>query len=219
MTETPSFSACVYLDTVALKLSIREVHGYTSVEEVVNWGERELAVTSHKPTVAHPIERISNPELVLEANLLPRIAALANEGLIELVIQNETLVEFSGLPRAAGRPFFGAPLRHVSAPFEYGRVVYSSSADSDKLQYDFIAGINAPRFIELQKACGAYQGDVPPPRNQLLDAFHVWCAEAAGCTQFLTCDMSLVRYVQRQKRYVPTVQVVLPSQLLTVLAQ
>jgi hypothetical protein len=154
-----------------------------------------------------------------EAKLLPQIAALAHEGAIELVIQNETLVELSGLPRSSGKLFFGAPVKHVSAPFEYGRIVFSSSGDSEKLQYDFLARIRDSRFIALQKACGAYQGELPPPRNQLLDAFHVWCAEASHCTHFLTCDMSLVGYVHRQKRHVPAVRVILPSQLLAALAQ
>jgi hypothetical protein len=146
--------------------------------------------------------------------LLPTIAGLARDGTIELVVQNETLVELWGLPRAAGKPFFGAPLKEVRAPFEYGRVVFAACEDAEKLQYDFLAGIRDARFIELQKACGAYQGAPPPPRNQLLDAFHVWCAEASESKYFLTCDMSLVRYVARQKQYIPAVRVVLPSQLL-----
>lgn len=219
MTDTPSSSTRVYLDTSALKLSVQAIEGFTPVDEVVNWGGRELTVTVHKPAVAYPIEGIDNAELKSEARLLPRIADLAHKGSIELVVQNETLVELWGLPRTAGKPFFGAPLKKIPAPFEYGRVVFAAFEDAETLQYDFLAGIKDARFIELQKACGAYQGAVPPPRNQLLDAFHVWCAEASRSKYFLTCDMSLVRYVGKQKQHVPAVRVVLPSHLLAELQQ
>jgi len=214
MTDTPSSSTCVYLDTSVLKLSIQAIEGSTPANAVVNWGGRELTVTVHKPTVAYPIEGIDNAELKSEARLLPKIADLAHRGFIELVVQNETLVELWGLPRTAGKPFFGAPLKGIPAPFKYARVSFAAFEDAEKLQYDFLAGIKDARFIELQKACGAYQGAIPPPRNQLLDAFHVWCAEASGSRYFLTCDMSLARYVGKQKQHVPAVRVVLPSHLL-----
>jgi hypothetical protein len=214
MTAVASSTIRVYLDTSALKLSIQAIEGWAPVDEIVNWGGRELTVTVHKPAVAHPIEGISNDELKREVKLLPKIAGLAHDGTIELVVQNETLVELWGLPRTGGKPFFGASLKKIRAPFEYGRVVFAAFEDAEKLQYDFLAGIKAPRFIELQKACGAYQGTVPPPRNQLLDAFHVWSAEVSESKYFLTCDMSLVRYVAKQKQYIPAARVVLPSQLL-----
>lgn len=210
----PSSTIRVYLDTSVLKLSIHAIEGWVPVDEVVNWGGRELTVTVHKPAVSRPIEGISNDELKREAQLLPTIAGLAHDGTIELVVQNETLVELWGLPRTAGKPFFGAPLKKIGAPFEYGRVVFAAFEDAEKLQYEFLARIKDARFIELQKACGAYQGAVPPPRNQLLDAFHVWCAEASDSKYFLTCDLSLVRYVAKQKHHIPAVRLVLPSQLL-----
>jgi hypothetical protein len=180
----------------------------------VNWGGRQFSVTVHKAAVSYPIESINNAELKNEAKVLPTIAALARDGTIELVVQNETLVEYCGLPRISGKPFFGAPLEKVQAPFEYGRSVFAADQETEKLQYEFLARIKDARFIELQKACGAYQGTIPPPRNQLLDAFHVWCAETSESRYFLTCDMSLVRYVARQKKQIPAVRVVLPSQLL-----
>lgn len=219
MTAAPSSTIRVYLDTSALKLSIQAIVGLTPVDEGVNWGGREITITVHKTAVTHPIEGINNTELKREADLLPKIAELAHEGTIELIVQNETLVELWGLPRTAGKLFFGAPLKKVQAPFEYSRVVFAAFEDSEKLQYDFLAGIKDSRFIELQKACGAYQGTIAPPRNQLLDAFHIWCAETSESQYFLTCDMSLVRYVAKQKQHIPAARVVLPSLLLAELQQ
>jgi hypothetical protein len=210
-------TACrVYLDTSALKFSIDRIEGWTPVEETVNWGGREFSVRVHKPAVALPIENIKNEELKSEARLLRRIAELAQEGLIELLVQNETMVELWGLPRSGvgNTLFFGARITKVKAPFEYGRVVFSAFEDAEKLQYEFLCRIASERFVDLQKACGAYQGSEPLSPNQLRDAFQVWCAEGAAARFFLTCDLSLVRYVQRQKRYIPKVRVVTPSQLL-----
>lgn len=210
-------TACrVYLDTSVLKDSIDRIEGWTPVEETVNWGGRARSVTVHKPAVARPIENIENEELKSEARLLRRIAELAQEGRIELLVQNETMIELWGLPRTGvgNTLFFGARITEVKAPFEYGRVVFSAFKDAEKQQYEFLSRITSERFVELQKACGAYQGSKPPSPNQLRDAFHVWCAEGADAQFFLTCDFSLGRYVQRQKQYIPKVRVVKPSQLL-----
>jgi hypothetical protein len=80
MTAVPSSSVRVYLDTSVLKLAVQAIEGFTPVDEVVNWGGRELTVTVHKPAVAYPIEGINNAELKSEANLLPKIADLAHVG-------------------------------------------------------------------------------------------------------------------------------------------
>jgi len=214
MNAVPSSTIRVYLDTSTLKLSIQTIEGTTPRDETVNWGGRQLTVTVHKPAVSYPLESISNAALKNQAKVLPAIAELARDGTIELVVQNETLVEYWGLPRISGKPFFGAPLKKVQVPFEYGRVIFTAHEETEKLQYEFLTQLKDVRFIELQKACGAYHGATPPPRNQLLDAFHVWCAEASESRYFLTCDMSLVRYVARQKKHIPAVRVVLSSQLL-----
>ena len=105
-------TACrVYLDTSALKFSIDRIEGWTPFEKIVKWGGREFSVTVHKPAVVRPIENITNEELKSEAQLLRRIAELAQEGRIELLVQNETMIELWGLPRAGvgNTFFFGCP--------------------------------------------------------------------------------------------------------------
>ena len=212
-------TACrVYLDTAALYNSIDRIEGWRPVEETVNWGGRAHSVTVHKSAVDFPIEDLENEELKSEARLLRRIAELAQEGRIELLVQNETMVElWSALRRSDIRNalFFGAPITEVKAPFEYGRVVFSAFEKANKVQYEFLSRITNERFVELQRACGAYQGSKKPlSPNQLRDAFHVWCAEGADAQFFLTTDFKLVGYVERQNRYIPKVRVVKPSQLL-----
>lgn len=174
----------------------------------------------HEPAAAFPNELLPNDELRNETRLLRHVAERARDGRVELIVQEETLIEFWGLPRTLDNRglFYGAPIRRIRAPFEYGRVVFEAFGDSRDLQYAFLSRITHKRFVELQKACGAYQGSKPRSPNQLRDAFQVWCAEAAGADFFLTCDLSLVRYVARQKRYVPKARVVKPSELLAALA-
>ena len=210
----------VYLETTALKFAVDRIGAWASTEKTVNWGGREFTVTVHEPAIALPNEELANDELKNEARLLPRVAELSDEGRIELLVQQETLIELWGLPRSIDQRglFYGAPIKKIAPPFEYGRIVFQAFADAGALQYDFLSRISEGRFLELQKACGAYQGSNPPSPNQLRDAFHVWCAEAGGADFFLTYDLSLVRYVGRQKRYVPKVRVVKPSELLVELA-
>jgi hypothetical protein len=65
----------------------------------------------------------------------------------------------------------------------------------------------------LQKLTGAYQGPGRLNRNQLLDAFHLWCAEYNHCDYFLTLDFNLSKIANKQKRRFPT-EIVKPSELI-----
>jgi predicted nucleic acid-binding protein len=49
--------------------------------------------------------------------------------------------------------------------------------------------------------------------NQLLDAFHLWSAEAAGCDYFLTLDFKLIKMMNQAPSSTP-VRIVRPSELL-----
>ncbi len=52
-------------------------------------------------------------------------------------------------------------------------------------QYNFLRSLDHGRFLELRRICGAEQGQ-KVNRNQLLDAFHLWCAEFNRCEYFLS---------------------------------
>ena len=77
-----------------------------------------------------------------------------------------------------------------------------------------MCSIKHPRFTELAKMTGAYQGASKPLNlNQALDAYHIWCAESAEIDYFLTMDYKLQKVVGRSK-FEPSVKVVTPDQLL-----
>jgi len=82
------------------------------------------------------------------------------------------------------------------------------------MQFRFLSSLKNKKFIELQKLTGADQGTGKLNRNQLLDAFHLWCAEYNGCDYFLTFDFKLMRVVGKQKgRFLG--EVVKPSELIS----
>ena len=79
---------------------------------------------------------------------------------------------------------------------------------------EFLGRVTHPRFLELQKATGAFQGaDRPPNRNQFLDAFHIWSAEVAEADYLLTLDAKMVRLVTDHPRYPPKVPCTTPGAL------
>jgi hypothetical protein len=170
-------------------------------------------------TLGHinPNERLSNPELRKEADLLPDVALAVKRSELEAVTQLEADVETWGLPNMdseSGR-FYGAPIRRVQAPIKYSRILFGwGHFDSKQLRRDFLLHIRHPRFLELQRMTGAYQGKKPPNENQLLDAFHIWCAEYNECDFFLTLDLKLIRIVSEHPKRLSGLELVRPSELL-----
>jgi hypothetical protein len=101
----------------------------------------------------------------------------------------------------------------VEGPFQYGRVVVDGTRRDH--QYEFLRSVKHARFTELQRSCGAYQGaDKPMQRNQLLDAFHVLCAESASATYFLTLDDKLIRALMSGSPRKTSVTLTTPKRLL-----
>lgn len=206
----------VFLDTSVLKFAVDR-------RLVLVPEKTDLTYTDGKPVYVHkPDYEFPNRALLDQGNkthfretlLLSPIADLATRGAIKLLCHNEVEWEFFGLPKTndpRGR-FYGAPIERVPGPVLYGRILVDGSGIDH--QFEFLKSFKQKRFLELQKATGAYQGEHKPPnRNQILDAWHLWCAEHSQSDYFLTLDKKLQRAVGSTKRYKPQVHVIAPEAL------
>jgi hypothetical protein len=135
----------------------------------VNWGGKERSVTVHEPLTVNRNERIQNPELKAEAELLPQVAALADAGLAIFQISIETQVEIGGIPDLDSETgyFYRADRQIAAAPVRYSRVLFGGIQDWWEGQYTFLSSLKHERFLQLQRITGAYQGlDKNVNRNQ-----------------------------------------------------
>lgn len=206
----------VYVDTNIFKFSATALPRLIPRTQQIDWGGTIQEVVVHDLKEVDPNESIRNPELKKEAELLPELASLGKAGRVKYLMQIEAEMESWGIPNMDSRTgrFYGAPIEHVEAPIKYQRVLVGGRAHPKDMQLDFLSKIQSPRFLELQKATGAYQGNKEPNRNQLLDAFHLWCAEYNQCEYFLTMDFKLIRMLTNSKYALESVLPVRPSQLL-----
>lgn len=208
-------TAKVYIDTNVLKFSATQLPRYRPRTQKINWGGREYETTVNDPVYVNPNDSIANPDLKAEVELLPALAEAGKAGLVKYVIQIETLFESWGLRKMKSEAgtFYDAPYEHVEAPVKYSRVLAGTGFNPKEMQFEFLSSIRDERFLELQKLTGAYQGAAKLNRNQLLDAFHIWCAEYNGCSYFLTLDFKLVKVAGKQKgRFMS--EVIKPSELM-----
>jgi hypothetical protein len=207
----------VYIDTSVFKFSATKLKRLIPRKQTINWGGTLHEIKVHDLGYVNPNDRIKNQKLKEEAQLLPKLAEIDKQGKLEYVVHMETMFESWGLPDMDSETgkFYGAPCEMVEAPVKYSRILIGFGLDSKKGQFNFLAGIKDRRFLELQKLTGAYQGKVERNRNQLLDAFHLWCAEYNGCQYFLTLDFKLIKVLRSHRGVGFTVKVVKPSELLS----
>jgi len=187
-------------------------------EVTINWGGTKISRTVYDPVVVDPNQGIFDPDTKSEAELLPQVADLGKAGLVMFLIGIETQVEMSGLPNldSTTGDFYGVLREVVPAPIQYGRILYGGNEDWFDGQYKFIWSIKDDRFLQLQRITGAHplKGQSKPVhRNQVLDAFHLWCAEHNAADFFLSLDFKLARVIEKSK-IKPMVRVVRPSELL-----
>jgi len=203
----------VFLDSSALKMAVQRRIVGRRRRKTLEWGGRETVAEVVQFMPLDPTGGLQRGQR-REAQRLPVIAWLSLLGRADLITHAETLWEFFGLPRtddSFGR-FFGASVGSAESPLPYGRVLAGGHSGSARdLQARFLQGISHPRFEQLKRATGAYQGSRPSPINELADTFHVWCAETAVADVFLTLDEDLVGLVRRHRTYQPRVRVLLPS--------
>ena len=163
-------------------------------------------------------DRRARGELKCEIQLLPRIAALAKAGRFNLLWHSEAFAESLGQIRLGDpRPvLLDAGAQMVASPIVFSRTLTPPSLlDSDwkRWQVRCLKGIKHRRYLELQRALGASDPAAKNADNQLIDAFYVWCADAAGASHLLTTDFRLCNMARRTKTDLG-VRVVRPSELL-----
>ncbi|MBI5047711.1 MAG: hypothetical protein HZB54_01995 [Deltaproteobacteria bacterium] len=204
----------VYIDTNVFKFSATKLLRLRPRKQLLNWGGRTHEATVHDFIYTNPNEKIENLHLKAEADLLPILAELGKKGDLKFIINIETMFESWGIPNMDSKTgkFYNAPYEIVDAPTKYRRMLLGFGMDPIGNQFNFLASIKDKRFLELQKMTGAYQGKAKINRNQLLDAFHLWCAEYNRCEYFLTLDFKLIKMLKNNGKI--SVKPVKPSELL-----
>lgn len=212
----------IFLDTGVLKASSDTRLVFVPHEQTVTWGTEEITRSVHRPMYWNQNAKHlrDNPNRFLDTVLLRFIAALAKKGKVRLVIHREVQWELMGVKRAygSGALFYKAPIELVEGPVETSRIVMDGSGRD--YQYEFLCSINHLRFRQLQRWAGAWQGPGKSlKRNQLLDAFHIWCAEHSGSDFFLTHDDKLIKEMSKGSEQRTPVRLVTPRDLSNALLQ
>jgi hypothetical protein len=165
-----------------------------------------------------PRPRHLTPALTREIESMRALAKLAIDGVLGFLCSVEVQLEFWQLPEtwATGPLLFGAPIKWAKPPLRYSRVAIDplqrGSRPTQEAQLAFLRRIKHRRFMELALACGV-PPDMASNENQLIDAFHIWWAESAGASHFLTCDFKLIRQLRQYRTHRPQLAVVAPSTL------
>lgn len=208
----------VFLDTNVFKLSAtKQRRLIPSNRKTLDWMGNLVGVELYRLGYLNPNEGIRNTAHRQEAELLQSVAEAVKSGHLEAVTEQEVLVESWGIPGSDSvtGQFYGASVSMVTGHAYSVRSICGNRFETAKeAQRSFLVGIEDPRYIELRKATGAWQGDNEPSLNQMADAFHVWCAECTGCDYFLTLDYRLIRMVMGHKYRPKTMKLVKPSTLL-----
>lgn len=207
-----------YIDANVLKFAATKLLRFVPKNKRIrNWYGKVTGILVNSLEYVNLNNWITNPKLKKEAELLPQVAELIKSQRLQALMNFETEVESWGLPSigsATGR-FYGAPIKYVNSPIKHSRMTTSIFGCSPKkLQFDFLSQIKHERFIQLQTATGAYQGQNRLNRNQLLDAFYLWCAEYNKCDFFLTLDFRLIKMMKKTKLTLNNLTLVRPSGLL-----
>lgn len=209
--------ADVFIDTNILKFSAVKKYAYRKKVKKINWGDVEHEVEVHERFTINNLHQIKNDTQRRDAVFLGILAYAGISERLKFHIHREVDLEAWGLPGVFGGPgrFFGCPIHNVDDPVPpKARIIIGGQKTFKEHKLDFLGGIQHPRFIELAKMTGAYQGvDKPLNLNQGLDAYHIWCAECAGLKYFLTMDYKLQK-VARKSKIKTSVVIMTPDQLL-----
>ena len=209
--------ADVFIDTNILKFSAVKRHVFRPRRDKINWGGIEQEIVVHDMFTTNDLHKIKNETQKRDAVFLGMLAYAGFSGQLKFHIHREVDLETWGLPgmaSASGR-FFGCPIHEVADPIApQSRIIAGGPKKSREYVLDFLSGIQHPRYVELTKMTGAFQGqDKPLNLNQARDAYHIWCAECTNMNYFLAMDYKLQKVVGAAKVKTP-VAIKTPDQLL-----
>ena len=211
----------VFVDANIFKYAATQLPRLRPRQQTINWGGREFETVVYDFVTVNPNEKIdNNPKLKKEVELIPEIVALQKKESIVFCETTELMIETWGLPNMDSKTgrLYGANITKIQPPIKYSRIWLGWNVDPKEAQLRFLMGLDSQRFKEIQRATGAFQGHNSPNRNQLLDAFHLWCAENADCEVFLTGEAEKLRRVMSNKKnFTYNPKVLLPSELLNLL--
>ncbi|UXT57995.1 hypothetical protein FY134_10185 [Agrobacterium fabrum] len=209
--------ASVFIDTNIFKFSAVKKHVLRPAKKTASWGGATFETVIHEPYTVNEINKIKSDGQRRDALLLSMLAYAGISDLLSFHIHHEVDLETWGLPGMASPSgqFFGCPIDWVPDPVvRPHRVILGGGKKFKQHSLDFVSGIDHPRYKELSKVTGAFQGnDKPLNLNQALDAYHIWCAEVAQMDYFLTMDYKLKKVVERSK-IKTSVTITTPEQLL-----
>lgn len=213
----PVSVADVFIDTNILKFSAVKKHVFRPRKETINWGGIEQEIVVHDMVTTNDLHKIKNETQKRDAVLLGMLAYAGTSGQLKFHTHLEVELETWGLPgmaSASGR-FFGCTINDVADPVApQSRIIAGGLKKPREYVLDFLCGIKHPRYVELTKMTGAFQGkDKPLNLNQARDAYHIWCAECANMNYFLTMDYKLQKVVGAAK-IKTSVTIKTPAQLL-----
>lgn len=201
----------IYLDTNILKFySNNSVSTFKEKSSNLKWGDKVIENKIYELTNKNKnIEKLTDKELL---NNIKKIENIFDNKLLEFYMNLETKIEVMRILSKVNN--LNIKINDAKAPIIYSRTLFSYKEEDKKLQIDFLKNIHNQRFLDIQKVVGAYQGKKEINENQLLDAWHLWCAEYNKCDYFLTIDCKLKRIIDNSKNFFMDVKVVTPKILL-----
>lgn len=191
--------ATVFLDTCVIKAAKDSEVIFLPTEKIIDWGHTKSSIVTHKMVYKNQNAQIKeeNPQAFSNRIANRLISQIAKKKHIRLLITQEVLFEAMKIP-SVDFCFYRSPIEIIKTPFQHHGILINVSKHN--YLYDALSSINNHRFFELQKLTGAYQGKSKPlNKNQLFDAFHLWCAESAEAEFFLTHDEKLIKMWEKSK--------------------
>ena len=185
----------IYVDANIIQLSDVYRIRYLSEHRTLDWGGQTISTTTYgKYEIEDTSYEIKDDQLRKECFALRCLSRFDDLATIHFVQQFETSLEIGSL----GNPsIFDAKVQQVDGPIEYSRSLF----DKRFPQWKFVNKIDHPRLNHLKKVAGVQEGmNEKNLRSQVMDAWHLWCAERNECNFFLTTDYKLINLVNSSSK-------------------